>query len=475
MASSKGRFISYLKARKIIIKGYDYHLVKVKTVKVESPTINSIHVVNEFPDELLAFIGHIISGEGIWVDTQKIEAVKTWPIPMTPTEVRNFLDLADYYTRLVKGFSSLIAPLSRVPEKKGIAHEIHQLASLGVRLLDLGDIGITIQDMATSSLVTKVEERQYRGRLYVPNVAGLRQLVMGKIHNSRYSIHLGVTKMYYDIKGVYWWDRMKKDIAELTVSDHLKHLQETFDILRKHNRKLNPEKCAFGVSSGSEGSDKVFIESSITVKSVERAWSITHIPREESTEADTLANLGSFAEIKGFDSSTVMQLMHLVLDADDYYEVNATNLVEAGPYQKLGERKVVHFLWENIICRFWIPKEVAYDNGPQFIGAKVTIFLEDLKIKKITSSPYHPSANGQAESTNKVIIQNLKKRLEAAKGRWPEELPGVLWLYRTIAKSSTGETPFSLVYGADALILVEVWEPALRYFQADKETNNEAL
>nr|XP_033514755.1 uncharacterized protein LOC117279370 [Nicotiana tomentosiformis] len=114
--------------------------------------------------------------------------------------------------------------------------------------------------------------------------------------------------------------------------------------------------------------------------------------------------------------------------------------------------------------RFGIPKDIVYDNGPQFTGTKVTKFLEDLKIKRITSSPYHLSANGQAESTNKVIIRNLKKRLETAKGKWHEELSGVLWAYRTTAKSRTGETPFYLVYEAEALILVEVGEPTLRYF-----------
>ncbi|XP_075081789.1 uncharacterized protein LOC142166426 [Nicotiana tabacum] len=76
---------------------------------------------------------------------------------------------------------------------------------------------------------------------------------------------------------------------------------------------------------------------------------------------------------------------------------------------------------------------------------------------------------------NKVIIQNLKKRLETVKGKWPKELPVVLWAYQTTTKSSTGETHFSLVYGAEALILVEVGEPSLRYFRADEETNNEAL
>nr|XP_009786029.1 PREDICTED: uncharacterized protein LOC104234195 [Nicotiana sylvestris] len=85
--------------------------------------------------------------------------------------------------------------------------------------------------------------------------------------------------------------------------------------------------------------------------------------------------------------------------------------VEACPYQKISERKVVDFLWENIICRFGIPKEIACDNMPQFKGAKVAKFLEDLKIKRIISSPYYSSANEQAESTNKVIIQKSQKEI----------------------------------------------------------------
>ncbi|XP_075091811.1 uncharacterized protein LOC142171974 [Nicotiana tabacum] len=72
-------------------------------------------------------------------------------------------------------------------------------------------------------------------------------------------------------------------------------------------------------------------------------------------------------------------------------------------------------------------------------------------------------------------MQNLKKWLEVAKGHWPEELPGVLWAYRTTVKSSTGETSFSLVYDAEALIPVEVGETTLRYFHVDGESNNEAM
>nr|XP_016479714.1 PREDICTED: uncharacterized protein LOC107800957 [Nicotiana tabacum] len=99
----------------------------------------------------------------------------------------------------------------------------------------------------------------------------------------------------------------------------------------------------------------------------------------------------------------------------------------------------------------------------------------DNKIKRILSTPYHPCANGQDKSMNKTIIQNLKKKLESAKGKWRETLPEVLWAYRTTPKSSTWETPFSLVYGAEALIPVKVGEPSARFRHTKGESNNDAM
>ncbi|XP_075106918.1 uncharacterized protein LOC142179924 [Nicotiana tabacum] len=110
-----------------------------------------------------------------------------------------------------------------------------------------------------------------------------------------------------------------------------------------------------------------------------------------------------------------------------------------------------------------------------FIGSKITEFFQSWQIKRITSSPYHPMSSVQAELTNKIIINNLKKRLEKSKGNWPEELPGVLWAYRTTSKIATGETPFSLVYGSEALIPVEIGEPSTRFALATEESNNEEL
>ncbi|XP_019261471.1 PREDICTED: uncharacterized protein LOC109239371 [Nicotiana attenuata] len=108
-------------------------------------------------------------------------------------------------------------------------------------------------------------------------------------------------------------------------------------------------------------------------------------------------------------------------------------------------------------------QEISYDNEPQFMKKKTAEFFEKWHIKRILSIPYHPTGNGKAESSNKFILNIMKKKLEDVKRPWPELLPEVLWAYRTTPKTSTGETTYSLVKGTEAVIPVEVGEPSLRY------------
>ena len=91
------------------------------------------------------------------------------------------------------------------------------------------------------------------------------------------------------------------------------------------------------------------------------------------------------------------------------------------------------------------------------------------------STPAYPQGNGQAEAVNKVIVNRLKKRLDDAKGRWVEELPHVLWTYRTTPRKSTGETPFSMTYGVEAVILLESGLPTMRSSVFTSDRNNELL
>ncbi|GKC15183.1 putative nucleotidyltransferase, ribonuclease H [Tanacetum coccineum] len=67
--------------------------------------------------ESVQFLGHVINREGVHVDPAKIEAVKNWPVPKSPTEVRQFMGLAGYYRRFIEGFSLIAKPLTKLTQK----------------------------------------------------------------------------------------------------------------------------------------------------------------------------------------------------------------------------------------------------------------------------------------------------------------------------------------------------------------------
>ncbi|XP_059307043.1 uncharacterized protein LOC132058603 [Lycium ferocissimum] len=71
----------------------------------------------EFWLDSVAFLGHVVTGDGIKVDPQKIAAVKDWPRPTSATEIRSFLGLANYYRKFVEGFSSIASPLTKLTQK----------------------------------------------------------------------------------------------------------------------------------------------------------------------------------------------------------------------------------------------------------------------------------------------------------------------------------------------------------------------
>ncbi|XP_070036044.1 uncharacterized protein [Nicotiana tomentosiformis] len=204
------------------------------------------------------------------------------------------------------------------------------------------------------------------------------------------------------------------------------------------------------------------------------------IPRAQNNEADELAKLAIVTKrVTGKGNmvalySSIGQIEEGILP-DDKKEAKKLRIQLARSRSILSDTRAGsdHLYMEKHCVPFRPPqRDQLRQRTPT--GKKVIEFFERWHIKKILSTPYHPAGNGQAESSNKSIQGIMKKKLENAKGLWPELLPEVLWAYRTIPMMSTGETPYLLVYGTDAVIPVEVGEPSLIYSHKSGPRNDES-
>jgi transposase InsO family protein len=115
-----------------------------------------------------------------------------------------------------------------------------------------------------------------------------------------------------------------------------------------------------------------------------------------------------------------------VLLATDYF----TKWVEATPLKKVTSKNMIEFVKEHIIYRFGIPQTITTDQGAQFVSLEFREFAESMGIKLFNSSPYYAQANSQAETSNKIMIKLIQKKIDQKPKRWHSVLNEALWAYR---------------------------------------------
>ena len=100
-------------------------------------------------------------------------------------------------------------------------------------------------------------------------------------------------------------------------------------------------------------------------------------------------------------------------------------------------------------------RELVTNQGSQFTFNLIEDLLTLHKIKHKTSTPYHPQVNGQVEVNNRALEGILTKVVSNSRKDWVDRLVEATWAYNTTWKTTIGFTPYELVYGKRALLLVE--------------------
>jgi transposase InsO family protein len=137
--------------------------------------------------------------------------------------------------------------------------------------------------------------------------------------------------------------------------------------------------------------------------------------------------------------------------------------IKAKPLATITSSIIQKFFWQNIICRFGVPKAITVDNGAQIDSEALKTFCDQIGMKIHFASVRHPEFNGLVEQANGIIITGIIKSIfNLTKGKWPDELVKVVWNHNTVVSRSTGFTPFKLLFRDEAITPEEAITGSIR-------------
>jgi hypothetical protein len=132
-----------------------------------------------------------------------------------------------------------------------------------------------------------------------------------------------------------------------------------------------------------------------------------------------------------------------VLVATDYF----TKWTEVVALKNMTHREVIEFITQHIIHIFGIPQTLTTDQGASFMSKEVREFAKIYRIKLLNSSPYYAQTNRQVESSYRMLISLIKKKIYDHPKHWHKILSEALWAHRISKHCATKVSPFELVKG----------------------------
>jgi hypothetical protein len=157
-----------------------------------------------------------------------------------------------------------------------------------------------------------------------------------------------------------------------------------------------------------------------------------------------------------------------ILTAIDYF----TKWVEAIPTKRETDSVVINFLEDKFLSKFGCPQKIVIDNAQAFKSMAMISFYQKYNIVLCHSITYYPQGNGLSESSNKSLVNIIKKVLDENKRSWHVHLKYALWENRISTKRSIRISPFQMVYGTDVVLPINLALLVMMLWQDQNEEPN---
>ncbi|GJU42132.1 reverse transcriptase domain-containing protein [Tanacetum coccineum] len=403
------------------------------------------------------FLRHVINGNGIHVDPSKIEAVKNWKAPRTPTEVRSFLGLARYYRRFIEDFSKIALPDG--PEDFVVYCDASGIG-LGCVLMQRGKV------IAYASRQLKIHENNYT----------THDLELGAV-----VFALKIWRHYlYGTKSVIYADHKSLQHIFSQKELNMRHrrwieLFSDYDFEYK-DRILAAQKESVDEFAGlQKGLDKMIEQRSDgTLYYLDRIWvplkgEVRTLIMDEAYKLKYYVNPGAdkmyydsrdrywwpgmkkdIAEHEGIAMDFVTKLPRTSSGHDTIWVI-VDRLTKSAHFLPMREdykmERLARLYLNEIVARHGVPISIISDRDSRFTSRFWQSMQEALGTRLDMSTAYHPQTDGQSERTIQTLEDMLRACVLDFEGSWDVHLPLVEFSYNNSYHSSLRCAPFEALYG----------------------------
>ncbi|KAJ9535649.1 LOW QUALITY PROTEIN: hypothetical protein OSB04_un001198 [Centaurea solstitialis] len=236
----------------------------------------------------------------------------------------------------------------------------------------------------------------FMGRVWVPKCRGNRETILHDAHRSKMSVHPGCTKMYHDLKQLYWWPGMKVDIAA-----YVEKCPICAQVKIEHQR-------AYGNLQPLEIPE----------------WKWGHITMDFVTKLPRTS--------KGHD------MIWVIVD----------RLTKSAHFLATRESATMENLAKLYVNEItWVPLSIVSDRDSRFTSNFWRSLQRELRTRVHLSTAYHPQTDGQSERTIQTLEDMLRSCALEFGGSWDSHLPLIEFAYNNSYHSSIGMPPFEMLYG----------------------------